>query len=201
MQRWRYHSSKPQHKRSNPNQECWDNNNKNKKGPNEREDKRDSEQDWQDQLKNGRKNGQLQETFFPTKEDTQKEKNTHLKSAYELCHNKKLTDKKIWKTNWKKKQRTKAEINEKWVHNLSKRTLTETKKKGLGQGLNFAIRPRRIPHEEYILATELVCQKNPGSGTESRIAERSRRDTKNSKTTQNNITKEEKKAIDTLKKD
>ncbi len=86
-------------------------------------------------------------THFLMKEDTQKEINAHLKSAYkqEFAITKNQQIKKLEKLIEKKSNKqTKAEINEKWVHNLSKRTLTETEKKGLGQGLNFAITPRRM---------------------------------------------------------
>lgn len=90
------------------------------------------------------------------------------------------------------------ETNETWVRNLSQRTLTETEKRILTRGLNFAITRKNIPHEEYILATELACQKIQDQGQKSEL-----RNTilKTAKLPTSNITKEERKAITTLKKD
>jgi len=45
----------------------------------------------------------------------------------------------------------------KWVVNLSKYTLNQTETKVLAKGLNFAITPKSIPVEEFVVATEKAC--------------------------------------------
>ena len=47
--------------------------------------------------------------------------------------------------------------NTKWVINLSNTPLTEDQEALLKHGPNFAITPRRPPHEEYIKAIETAC--------------------------------------------
>ena len=46
---------------------------------------------------------------------------------------------------------------EKWVRNLSKRPLTPSEKKVLSRGQGFAVTPKKLPIDEYIVATELMC--------------------------------------------
>ena len=47
----------------------------------------------------------------------------------------------------------------KWVKNVSKRALTETETEVLAKGAGFAVVPKRIPYNDYIIATERVCKK------------------------------------------
>ena len=46
----------------------------------------------------------------------------------------------------------------KWVVNLSKYKLSDKETKVLANGLNYAITPDKIPHEDYIVATELAVK-------------------------------------------
>ena len=47
----------------------------------------------------------------------------------------------------------------KWVINLSKYKLTKAQESELAKGLNYAPTPDKIPVKEYIVASELACQK------------------------------------------
>lgn len=92
------------------------------------------------------------------------EVNAHLKHAYEQefgkakqRQTKKLKKKLIKRKNSDKQ--THIAINEKLLRNLSKRTITKADKAVLTKGLNYAITPRKIPQDKYILATELACHK------------------------------------------
>ena len=70
----------------------------------------------------------------------------------------------------------------------------------LGKGLNYAPTPDKIPVEEYIVATELACQKLPNNEAmvlRSEMAGVLR----NAKPPKSNITREERKALQDLKKE
>ncbi len=89
---------------------------------------------------------------------------------------------------------------EKWVVNISKHKLTQPQETVLAKGLNFSPSPDQVPYEEYIVATEQACKKlpyNEAAILRSEIAGvlRSARPPKA------NITKEERRAVQELKKD
>lgn len=86
------------------------------------------------------------------------------------------------------------------MRNLSKCTLTETEKKVPSKGLNFAITPRKIPQEEHVLTTRLACQKIQDQGQRAELRNTVAGILKTAKLVQSNITKEEEKAIDTIKR-
>ena len=44
----------------------------------------------------------------------------------------------------------------KWVKNISKQELTDVETKVLAWGLNYAVIPKEVPKENFILATELA---------------------------------------------
>ncbi len=71
----------------------------------------------------------------------------------------------------------------------------------LTRGLNFAITPTKIPQEEYILATELACHKIQDQGQKAELRNAVAGVLKSAKLPQSNITKEEEKAINSLKRD
>ncbi|XP_072046302.1 uncharacterized protein [Amphiura filiformis] len=87
----------------------------------------------------------------------------------------------------------------KWVVNLSKYKLNAAQTSVLTKGLNYAISPSKIPAEEFVLATELACKHLPladGIQLRAKIAST----LKSSKVPEQNVTKEERKAIKDLKK-
>jgi hypothetical protein len=87
----------------------------------------------------------------------------------------------------------------KWVINLSKYKLNSIQTSVLAKGLNFAISPPKIPAEEFVLATEIACKHLPqsdGIQLRARIAST----LKSAKPPEQNVTKEERKAIKDLKK-
>ena len=87
-----------------------------------------------------------------------------------------------------------------WVKNLSSAPLTQDQIKALAHGPNFAIVPRRPPGGEYIVAIENVCnQLQQGKAEELRGEIKSV--LKKIHTPRSNITKEERKAIDELRRD
>ena len=86
-----------------------------------------------------------------------------------------------------------------WVKNLSTTTLTKDQIKALAHGPNYAIVPRSPPVAEYIMAIENVCnQLQQGKAEELRGEIKS--DLKNIHTPRSNITREERKAIDELRR-
>ena len=88
----------------------------------------------------------------------------------------------------------------KWVVNLSKYKLTKPQESVLAKGLNYAPTPDKIPVEDYIVATELACQKLPGNEAmvlRSEMAGVLR----SAKPPKSNISREERKALNDLKKE
>ena len=51
------------------------------------------------------------------------------------------------------------EVREKWVKNLSTRPLSEIEKQVLRKGAGFAITPKHIPYDDYIIETERIGSK------------------------------------------
>ena len=87
-----------------------------------------------------------------------------------------------------------------WIKNLSTTTLTKDQIKDLAHGPNYAIVPRSPPVGEYIMAIENVCNKlQQGKAEELRGDIKSL--LKNIHTPRSNITREERKAIDELRRD
>ena len=87
--------------------------------------------------------------------------------------------------------------------NLSSIPLTENQKRLLAQGPKFAIKPRKPPVEEYIAAIEKACPKlEQGEANELRIeVKKALKKSQNAPTTPSNITREEGKPLQELRKD
>ncbi len=90
---------------------------------------------------------------------------------------------------------------EKWVHNLSQRKLTETECSVLSQGLNFAITPKTIPYDDFIVTTELACKNIASQGEKAALRNEVVGILKSAKLPPSNINREEWKAIQSLFKD
>ncbi|XP_072039336.1 uncharacterized protein [Amphiura filiformis] len=88
---------------------------------------------------------------------------------------------------------------EKWVKNISDKELSEPEQKLLARGLNFAVSVDKIPHEEYIVACETACAKLPWEEAKSLRAEVAGT-LKSAKPPKSNISKEERVALNILKK-
>ena len=101
-----------------------------------------------------------------------------------------------------KQQATSDEIK-KWVINLSNIPLTENQEKLLAHGPKFAIKPMRPPVEEYIVAIEKACPKiEQGATDELRVeVKKVLKTAQNAPRSPSNITREEIKALQELKKD
>ena len=54
---------------------------------------------------------------------------------------------------------TDSSVNtDKWVINLSDRSISDTERDVLMKGLNFAVTPERLPVEDIVSARESVCR-------------------------------------------
>ena len=90
----------------------------------------------------------------------------------------------------------------KWVINLSNTPLTENQEKLLARGPQFVIKPKQPPVEEYITAIEKMCTKlEKGEADELRLEVKKALKKSQNKTRSFNITKEENKALQELRKD
>ena len=87
-----------------------------------------------------------------------------------------------------------------WVINRSSRPLTDTETRFLARGLGHAITPDKIPHEEFILATESACKMLPPEERPSMRAEIAGI-LRSAKPPKPNISREEREAAKTLAKD
>ena len=88
----------------------------------------------------------------------------------------------------------------KWVHNLSKTPLTEVQEKALAHGPNFVIVTKEPPVSKYISQIERVChQLKQGKAEE--LRGETKQIFKNIQPPKPNITKEEAKVIQVLKRD
>jgi hypothetical protein len=93
------------------------------------------------------------------------------------------------------------QIQSKWVVNLSNYTISKDEESILRKGLNFAVTPKKIPMEEYVIGIESVCR---FLGPDSKEAQTLRSDCvrilKNSPPLKSNISRAEKVALDSLAK-
>ncbi|KAJ0060592.1 hypothetical protein NL108_016444 [Boleophthalmus pectinirostris] len=144
--------------------------------------------------------------LFPMEEEAQQQVSEHLEQTYELefkitkdRHVNKI--KLLMDTKHRKIETSLTKNKDKWVCNLTQRKITETETNILARGLNFATTPNKIPIEEYILATELACQKIPNQGQKAELRNTVTGILKTAKLPRSNITKEERKAINHMKKD
>lgn len=107
--------------------------------------------------------------IFPIDQDTQTKIDEYLEIIYEQELKKTKTrqlnklQKLIERKNGNKK--TYMETNEKWVRNLSQRTLTETEKRILTRGLNFAITPKKHTIRRLHTSNRIGMSKNSRPGT------------------------------------
>ena len=88
----------------------------------------------------------------------------------------------------------------KWVHNLSKTPLTEVQEKALAHGPNFVITTKEPPVSEYISQIERVCQQLEKGKVEELRGE-IKQILKKTQPPKPNITREEAKAIEELRRD
>ena len=88
----------------------------------------------------------------------------------------------------------------KWFINLSKFKLNKPQESVLAKGLNFSPSPDKIPVEDYIVATELACQKLPNNEATVLRSEMAGV-LRNAKPPRSNISREERKALVDLKKE
>ena len=93
-----------------------------------------------------------------------------------------------------------SDIQKRWVQNKSSKVLDKATTSLLSKGLNFAIAPQHIPTEEIITSTELACKKldpETAASLRSEVA----RSVKRKKKVRPNISLEELKALQELKRD
>ena len=92
-------------------------------------------------------------------------------------------------------------IREKWVKNLSSRELTQPEVSILSKGGNFAIAPKEIPVDDYIIATEAACRKISNKGQKAALRAEITEILKNQPDPVSNLTREEKVALRDLQDD
>ena len=88
-----------------------------------------------------------------------------------------------------------------WVRNLSKRTLTEEEVSFLSKGAGFAITPKELPIDEFIVATEQVCTKMNHPGQKAALRGEINRILESEGPPVSNLTKKEKKVLNELRND
>ncbi|XP_072030550.1 uncharacterized protein [Amphiura filiformis] len=89
---------------------------------------------------------------------------------------------------------------DKWVVNLSSRSLTESEVSLLQRGLNYSVSSNKFPVKDIVVATETACKDIPGDKA-AELRGRVVNAIKTTKAPTSNITKEERLALDKLKKD
>ena len=150
--------------------------------------------------------GQLQrwKQLFPLTKDIESLVQEHLHGIHEkeFTQTKNRHIRKLERLVAKKAQQEQdnAATRKRWVHNTSSHKLTQAEHNILTRGLNYAITPRKIPHEQFILATELACERIPDQGQKAQLRNEVAGILKSAKTPTSNITKEEEKAIKNLAK-
>ena len=92
------------------------------------------------------------------------------------------------------------DLQERWVKNVSSKTLDAPATNLLRKGLNFAVTPKSIPTEEIITSTELAC-KDLNAVTAASLRSEVARSIKRRKNLKPNLPIEEIKALQELKKD
>ena len=90
---------------------------------------------------------------------------------------------------------------EKWVMNLSNRSLTVSERSVLMKGLNFSVTPSKIPVADIIAATEHACSQLKDKSQAESLRSEVVRIVRKSKPPRSNISKEEREAIRSLAKD
>ena len=93
-----------------------------------------------------------------------------------------------------------SSLKNRWVVNMSKKPTTEAQEKLLAHGPNFVITPRCPPICEYIVVVEQTCQ-NMAQGEAEKLRAEVKAVLKKIQPPKFNITKEEQKAMNELKKD
>lgn len=131
-------------------------------------------------------------TRFPVEQMVQEKLEAHLKNSYEQEF-KKTKDRQIKKLkklieNKQNDEQTNPETNAKWVQNLLQRPLTKMKTRVLARGLNF-FTPEKIQYEDYILSTELACQKIQDQGKKAELRNTIAGILKSARLPKSNITK------------
>ena len=93
-----------------------------------------------------------------------------------------------------------SQLRQKWVVNLSKKTLKEEESSVLAKGLSYAVTPNKLPVEEFVVATELASV-----GLSAPKANLLRNDVvgilKNAKAPPSNVTSKERRALKDLAAD
>jgi len=90
---------------------------------------------------------------------------------------------------------------EKWVMNLSSRSLTENERSLLMKGLNFSVTPSKIPVADIVAATEYACSQLRDKSQADSLRSEVVKIVSKSKPPSSNISKAEREAIKSLKKD
>jgi len=93
-----------------------------------------------------------------------------------------------------------SKVRERWVKNLSRRELNRTEIEVLSKGGGFAVAPRAIPVDEFVVATEIACKdltRYEAAALRSEISEILER----AEPPVSNLTKAERQAMKQLKED
>ena len=90
---------------------------------------------------------------------------------------------------------------DKWVKNLSQRPLTDIERKVLSRGQGFSVTPKKIPIDDFIVATEDICKKLSSKSEAAALRGEIRSIIENEKQPVSNLPKNERTALENLRKD
>lgn len=170
MQGQRNHTGQSKHQKPYPDKEHRTNDKESADDSGQRKNKMHNKQITQHEYRTGATTIKLERPVPPeqgdARNDTWTSEHTHTQGG--IHNHKKMPLMETGKTSksWREKQRN-TPIVEKWAHKTSKHELTPTERRTLSTGLNLAITTKNIPHEEFILANELACEKIPDQGQKS----------------------------------
>ena len=149
--------------------------------------------------------------LIPAESPLQQQIKRHLESVKETTYNntKATHTRKLQNLEAKSAERKKSSLSnidlsgaqlKKWVVNLSKYKLNKDETSVLAKGLNYAISPTDVCAEDFVIATEVACRKLPTADSV-QLRAKVASILKSSKPPENNVTKGERRAINSLKKE
>ena len=150
---------------------------------------------------------QLLEEICKQAEDFRREITDHINNIYERMHTR-TKDKQQAKFDHLREKNIRTSQDdtttvdtERWVVNLSNKTLDEHENKVLKRGLNFAVVETNIPIVEIITSTEQACSKIVNKSKSDALRSEVTKILKSKRTVHPNISLEERKALQRLKQD
>ena len=127
---------------------------------------------------------------------------TSVEAKTKKTHDKKLEKLRFWQSSNQSKQVCRDQhIKQKWVHNLSSKSLTHTQTGVLEKGFNFVLSPKSLPMVDIICGVEEGLQKVNDAAAVSTARSKVAGVLKIARPPKRNIDKEEEQALKELKED